>query len=91
MYQTVGVALGLLASVLYFNPDMIMSKLPKNETTEKISKKHQETAFLLAVIAIYLYVTYPDTLTLDIPTVPSIKTPSTSSKPPSSSFPFTEE
>ena len=54
------IILGIVGGILFFNPELILDKLPKNDWTQKASEHHKFVALGCIALAVYLY-TDPDT------------------------------
>lgn len=76
------IILGIVGGILFFNPELILDKLPKNDLTQKASEHHKFVALGCIALAVYLYTnnegdTEGDTLTSTSAATPSATLPST--------------
>lgn len=49
------IILGIVGGILFFNPELILDKLPQNEWTKKASEHHKFVALGCIALAVYMY------------------------------------
>ncbi|NBP13825.1 hypothetical protein EBU95_05410 [bacterium] len=57
------IILGIVGGILFFNPELILDKLPQNEWTKKASEHHKFVALGFIALAVYMYTDAESTTT----------------------------